>query len=111
MFPFSISIEINSSINNTFLLNFKAITFSFEETKFGYSSLKPKIAEGSIPIKVVSLEIISLQVLTLLIAIFFDWFKNPFEIYALTLSSCLIISTLYPNALSSLTDFTPSSTS
>jgi len=75
IFPFSNSCDKNSSKVKLFFAIFSADTLS--SAKRIYSSLKPKIAEGSIPIKGVSAVMISLKIAILLLQISFASFKNP----------------------------------
>ena len=88
-----------------------AVYFKLAFTRFGYSSLNPKIAEGSIPIKGVSFEMSVLKSLIFSVAIALASFKNPFEIYALALSGWFGMFTVYPNLFNSLTALIPMSRS
>ena len=96
IFPLSISFARNSSIKKTFLANsFAASRFS-SVARSGYSSLKLRMAEGSIPINGVLSEMIPLSNSILLLAIFWAFLINPLESHALPLSSCFGMITSYP---------------
>ena len=56
-----------------------AVDFKLAFTKFGYSSLNPKIAEGSIPIKGIYKEITVLNNLIYSVAIALASIKKPLE--------------------------------
>ena len=75
---FLYSLSKNSSKVKVFLAICLALALS--SAKRIYSSLKVKIAEGSIPIKGVSSVIKVLKILMFSLAIAFASFKNPFDI-------------------------------
>jgi len=71
-------LAINSSIVNVFFAIFLAVSKSSDKRR--YSSLKVRIAEGSIPTNGISLLIKSLKSAIFLFAKFLASLRKPFEI-------------------------------
>ncbi len=94
MAPFSRSRSRNSSIKKLCAANCKAASWSSTSRK--YSSLKVKIAEGSIPTITVSSESTPLIRATVLWAVALASFRKPLEIYERPLSAFLRSWTSYP---------------
>ena len=80
MFPNAISLDKKASIK--YVCSAIAFAEILSSTNLGYSSLKDKIAEGSIPIKGVFSETKSLKIDTFLSATFLACSNSPFDINA-----------------------------
>ena len=111
IFPLWISFTMNSSYNKQLAASLRASSRVFSLTKSGYSSRKANIHEGSIPIKGVSSEIISLSKTIFFSAMPLAFFKKPLDNSVRPLSTCLGIITSYPKVRSSFMNFMPISTS
>ena len=88
------SLAINSSIIKLFAAIFSADPFRSFPASSGYSSLNPRIADGSIPIRGSSSLIIPDKTLIFFLIVFCALLTSPFERNVLALTSWSAVTTL-----------------